>query len=86
MRWIKPTPPARGTIRQVEKFLWFPKRIGFETRWLETTAWNEEWERDSEYPVTGPYCWRALDWVNKINHQSVDRLQKDAIKVNWDIK
>lgn len=41
MRWTyKPNYPTQiGQARRVEKFLWFPKRIIFETRWLERTAW-----------------------------------------------
>lgn len=34
--------PKDGTKRERGGYLWFPKRIGNETRWLEAAAWEEE--------------------------------------------
>lgn len=33
--------PAVGTKRHRRRFLWFPKTIQHETRWLEVAAWVE---------------------------------------------
>ena len=53
--------PFRGERRFVRRFLWFPKRIGNETRWLESAAWNEEYiELNS-----GEKYWRAINWVDR---------------------
>ncbi len=38
MRWFlkeRPPSPKAGDTKDVYRFLWFPKRIGMETRWLE---------------------------------------------------
>lgn len=34
--------PKDRTKRERRGYLWFPKRIGNETRWLEAAAWEEE--------------------------------------------
>lgn len=34
----KPHLPRAGTGRVIKKFLWFPTKIGTETRWLETAS------------------------------------------------
>lgn len=41
MRWIrksKPIAPVEGANRTITKFLWLPKTIGNETRWLEKAS------------------------------------------------
>lgn len=44
--------------RIITRFLWFPKTIGCETRWLETATWEEEW-------IQGPiiYGWDPTRFV-----------------------
>jgi len=34
--------PKDRTKRERRGFLWFPKRIGLETRWFEIASWEEE--------------------------------------------
>ena len=34
--------PKAGTKRERKGYLWLPKRIGLETRWLEVAVWEEE--------------------------------------------
>lgn len=41
MRSIAPLPPKLGDTRRFSRFLWFPKTIGRETRWLERAEWEE---------------------------------------------
>jgi len=77
MRWIKEPPPNRNAVRRVEKFLWFPKTINFETRWLETTAWEEQYDRNFNDPL-GNLDWIPFRWVNLIGHQSVDRIIEET--------
>lgn len=48
--------PEFGTIRIRSGFLFFPKRIGKETRWLELAVWAEEWMCDDEWE---PVWWEA---------------------------
>ena len=47
MRWtqdLPPTPTALGDQKTCKAFLWFPKLIGNETRWLEWAVWLEEFQ------------------------------------------
>ena len=59
MKWtLKPyrPHPTMGTRRTVTKFLWFPKCISRECRWLERATWTEENESH------GPPLWVAMWW------------------------
>lgn len=51
-----------GERRIVTKFLWFPKRIGNEERWLEKASWVEKyifhWDGND---------WFAVDWLDRCN-------------------
>jgi hypothetical protein len=40
MTWFHPSP---GYIRLRRRFLWLPKRIQNETRWLEIAEWRESY-------------------------------------------
>ena len=45
MRWIKPThydEPECGEVRVINEFLWFPKCINNEYRWLEHSSYKEK--------------------------------------------
>jgi hypothetical protein len=53
MRWLK---PEDGIKRVRTKFLWFPKTIYKETRWLETAAWKERYRADYSR-------WKPFEWV-----------------------
>ena len=54
MRWCD---PVIGGERVRTAFLLLPKRIGDETRWLETATWVEEW--------MGPgHWWVGRRWVD----------------------
>jgi hypothetical protein len=52
MRWTH-REDQLGAQRIRHRFLWFPKRIGDETRWLETACWGET------YRITGSNRWGA---------------------------
>lgn len=41
MRSILTYNPKIGGVRYVTKFLWIPKEIGLERRWLERATWKE---------------------------------------------
>ena len=50
---IKHQPrPSFGDMRTRTEFLWWPKRICYETRWLERASWREEYIK----------MWDGLDW------------------------
>ena len=54
MRWNKrKEKPKYGDKRMVIKFLWFPKTLNDETRWLETTAIIQLFSEVTQ-KVTGP--------------------------------
>lgn len=46
--------PQEGERRVRRAFLWWPRTIGNETRWLERAAWVEEWDREDG--------WEAIRW------------------------
>jgi hypothetical protein len=46
MRWKTPkqTHPKCGDTREVTKFLFFPKRMRQEWRWLEKATWTQQYQ------------------------------------------
>jgi hypothetical protein len=40
----KQTNPKRGNVRSIEKFLWFPRKIGNQIVWLETVIANQKYD------------------------------------------
>ncbi len=61
MRWSKDWQPVDGEMRVVTKFLWLPKKLGHETRWLERASWNIK----ATVLSTGVYWWSATGWLDK---------------------
>ena len=61
MRFVKENP-EHGTERIMIRFLWWPKTINGETRWLETTSWREEWVRGSRVSACGDF-WKGREWI-----------------------
>lgn len=60
MRWGTKQIPSHGQPRIVTKFLIFPKCIGAEWRWLETTTWIEIWHAAQNiYDISE---WQATRW------------------------
>ncbi len=43
MRFIERPTPRAGSFRVIKKFLWWPLKIGEETRWLETASIKQEY-------------------------------------------
>ena len=46
-----------GQVRFKKKFLWFPKKIDGEVRWLETAMYSQVYELWSEQ-----YVWMDRHW------------------------
>lgn len=59
MKWYDPKPPRIGDQRVVTKFLWFPKNINGENRWLERASWVESWVR-----MMDNSWWEPKRWVD----------------------
>lgn len=60
MRWqVKDKTIEKGKIETVKKFLWFPKRIGDEVRWLEVASW----ERIYRVSLDRGGYWDNRKWV-----------------------
>lgn len=53
-------PPQIDEIRIRTGFLWFPKTLEFQTRWLEVASWEEEYN----WVYDGGFYWEPLRWVN----------------------
>lgn len=60
MRWKR---PRHESERTVTAFLWLPKRIGDETRWLERATWLERYDAEA-YVMPGETCWIERAWVD----------------------
>lgn len=58
--------PQEGETRICKAYLWLPKRIGDEWRWLETATWRQEY-RALHVLVPERNClnsWTTLHWVD----------------------
>ena len=51
-----------GDTRIKRRFLFFPKRIGKDERWLEFATWEEEYFYSSSLGYGG---WFVEKWINK---------------------
>lgn len=60
MRWQHPNADEERTRTA---FLWFPKRIGDESRWLERATWIEVWQTYRALALLPPE-WVAIRWVD----------------------
>ena len=59
---LKPEPKV-GDIRIVSKFLWFPKCINRECRWLEKVSYKQKYKRCGVLNPT--HYWDNIEWVDK---------------------
>jgi hypothetical protein len=59
MRWEKKKEPREGVFRIKRGFLFFPKSIKGEWRWLERAVWQEVYI--TRYMSTG--AWEAVMWL-----------------------
>jgi hypothetical protein len=62
--------PKEGETRKKCKFLWFPKTIGKETRWLELALWEEEYKNHYGYnqyqkAMCAFETWTPTKWIEK---------------------
>ena len=54
-----------GTERIRQKFLWFPKRIDSECRWLEKAEWLESSQRMWDVTCGHEWTeWIGIKWLN----------------------
>ena len=61
MKWkIKVENPEKGKIVNITSFLWLPKLIGDEKRWLERATWEQIWKTDND----GGGHWSCRKWVD----------------------
>lgn len=68
MRWNHRPNLRLGDRRVVTKFLWWPKRIDNQTRWLECATYAQTVHecRDSLRGVdVFYYGWKDTEWVDK---------------------
>ena len=57
--------PIDGTERIKTRFLWFPKRINQECRWLETTSWVEYSRRMWDITCGAEWIeWIPVKWLD----------------------
>lgn len=51
MRWTKSVPPKIGDTRIIKKFLFLPKRIGVDIRWLEFAYVFQQYVPETNYKI-----------------------------------
>jgi hypothetical protein len=59
--------PTVGTERRRHRFLWWPMRIGSQTRWLEVVTYQERFVRSKTHAPVGrvpapPDGWNIVYW------------------------
>lgn len=73
MRFQLEKPLAKrdfGKKRTISKFLWFPKRINYEIRWLEEALIEQvvdyRFVRDNDCPsvIYEKYYWKDSRWID----------------------
>lgn len=72
MKWLAKNKPQINDKRIIKRFLFFPKKINFEWRWLETAkieqVYTEKTERVMDfygsYRITS-CLWIDCRWVNE---------------------
>lgn len=65
--------PSETPTRQIKtKFLWFPKTIEGQTKWLVTASWQEQFievidEEAMELGALNCFCWiwKPVKWIEK---------------------
>ena len=62
MRWKKRRQPMFNDERIINKFLFFPKEINNDVRWLERVMYKEIFLKS--YP-SGIYSWVKDCWIDK---------------------
>lgn len=68
MRWKRKEPVnhKRFEKRIVKRFLWLPKCIEGECRWLEVGEWVQRWVAKTDETWGGTIClWEDYCWVDK---------------------
>ena len=65
MRWTSKEMPEEGEKRVINIFLFFPRLIGEEWRWLERVQILQVYEKDVDYEGTRFSCWEDKKWINK---------------------
>ena len=63
MRWYDYSPRPNET-RVRTRFLWMPKTIDGQTRWLELAAWQERYSGVVSGVVSRVPVWDAVRWVS----------------------
>lgn len=63
MRWKLDRPKDRD-IRIKRRFLWFPKIIHREIRWLEVASWSEVYIGDNVSKLYNEDGWYIREWVD----------------------
>jgi len=62
---FKHTRPENSSQRIVTKFLWLPRTINDETRWLETTSWLETCTHYTDHNnQDAGWEWIAEKWMS----------------------
>ena len=68
MRWVRKNKKQyHGDTRIRSGFLFFPRTINNETRWLEQASWSEMLIPSE---MGGPLYWANLKWLDKENNHS----------------
>ena len=64
---LKPRLP-HGAMRVKSGFLWWPKRVDLQYRWLERAKWRERYHHGYDEPD----FWTPFEWLTETNRQESD--------------
>lgn len=72
MRWFErpaKRSPKVGDLRSRSGYLFFPKKIQGQWRWLEQASWTERYSLDwvSSFSGTHYYKWKSIAWVERLH-------------------
>lgn len=71
--------PKEGTDRARKEFLFFPKCIRREWRWLETAAWKESYRWT--FLIKSPWC--PIVWIDNLEQVAPERWCPDCGGLVW---
>ena len=74
MKWTEKKRPQHGEIRRRKAFLFLPKKILREVRWLCLAEWYERWHDAVGSPAgtASKAGWRPFVWVDSVSQEQVE--------------
>lgn len=65
MRWESGKPRYRGQTRTITEFLWFPRKVNHEWRWLEIAKISQVVDKYWTLHDGDKLYWKDVEWVDE---------------------